>query len=86
MLLGGEVLFETAWVEFPPNVPVTVALKYGHSKTVSSQYGERFMLSLADGRVMFLAPEVGGKVEALGINVRENFAITRRWTSHKSPP
>ena len=32
-------------VEFPPNVPVTVALKYGHAKTVSSQYGERFMFS-----------------------------------------
>ena len=66
-------------VEFPPNVPVTVALKYGHAKTVSSQYGERFMFSLADGRVMFLDPEVGGKIEALGINVRENFAITRKW-------
>ena len=65
-------------VEFPPNVPITVALKYGHAKTVSSQYGERFMFSLADGRVMFLAPEVGGKIEALGINVRENFTITRR--------
>ena len=48
-------------VGFPPNVPVTVALKYGHAKTVSSQYGERFMFSLADGRVMFLAPEVGNR-------------------------
>jgi hypothetical protein len=65
-------------VEFPPNVPVTVALKYGHAKTVSSQYGERFMFSLADGRVMFLAPEVGGKIEALGVNVRENFTIIRK--------
>jgi hypothetical protein len=37
------------------------------------------MFSLADGRVMFLDPEVGGRIEALGINVRENFAITRKW-------
>ena len=66
-------------VEFPLNAPVTVALKYGHAKTVSSQYGERFMFSLDDGRVMFLAPEVGAKIEALGINVRENFTITRKW-------
>jgi antitoxin component HigA of HigAB toxin-antitoxin module len=40
---------------------------------------KRFMFSLADGRVMFLAPDVGGKIEALGINVRENFTITRKW-------
>jgi hypothetical protein len=73
-------------VEFPPNVPVTVALKYGHAKTVSSQYGERFMFSLADGRVMFLAPEVGGKIEASGINVRENFTITRKWDQQKDDP
>jgi hypothetical protein len=73
-------------VEFPPNVPVTVALKYGHAKTVSSQYGERFMFSLADGRVMFLSPEVGGKIEALGINVRENFTITRKWDEQNDSP
>jgi hypothetical protein len=36
-------------VDFPPNTPITVALKYGQSKTVSSQYGERIMYSLADG-------------------------------------
>jgi hypothetical protein len=73
-------------VEFPPNVPVTVALKYGHAKTVSSQYGERFMFSLADGRVMFLAPDVGGKIEALGVNVRENFTITKKWNEQPDSP
>ena len=71
-------------VEFPNNVPVTVALRYPHAKTVSSQHGERFMFSLSDGRVMFLDPEVGGKIEALGINVRENFSITRTWDEQKS--
>jgi hypothetical protein len=75
-----------AVVEFPPNVPVTVALKYGHAKTVSSQYGERFMFSLADGRVMFLAPDVGEKIEALGVNVRENFTITRKWDEQQGAP
>jgi hypothetical protein len=73
-------------VEFPPNVPVTVALKYGHAKTVSSQYGERFMFSLADGRVMFVAPDVGAKIEALGVNVRENFTITRKWDEEPGSP
>jgi hypothetical protein len=73
-------------VEFPANVPVTVALKYPQAKTVSSQYGERFMFSLADGRVMFLDPQVGGKIEALGVNVRENFTITRKWDEEKGAP
>jgi hypothetical protein len=41
------------------------------------------MFSLADGRVMFLSPEAGGKIEALGINVRENFTITRKWDEQK---
>ena len=71
-------------VEFPNNVPVTVALRYPHAKTVSSQHGDRFMFSLSDGRVMFLDPEVGGKIEALGVNVRENFTITRKWDEQKS--
>ncbi len=73
-------------VEFPPNVPVTVALKYGQPRTVSSQWGERFMFTLADGRVMFLDPEVGAQIEALGVNVGENFTITRKWDERKSGP
>jgi hypothetical protein len=35
---------------------------------------------------MFLAPEVGGKIEALGINVRENFTITRKWDEQQGSP
>jgi hypothetical protein len=64
-------------VEFPPNAPVTVALKYSQGRTISGQYGERVMFTLIDGRVMFLAPEVAGRIESLGINVRESFTITR---------
>ena len=73
-------------VEFPPNTAVTVALKYPQARTVSSQYGERFMFTLADGRVMFLDPEVGGKIESLGVNVRENFTITRKWDERERRP
>ena len=64
-------------VDFPPNVPVTVALKYGQGKTVSSQYGERMMYSLVDGRVMFLDLATASQIEQLAINVRESFTITR---------
>jgi hypothetical protein len=54
-----------------------VALKYSQGRTISGQYGERVMFTLTDGRVMFLAPEVAGRIETLGINVRESFTITR---------
>lgn len=50
-------------VEFPPNTPATVALKYGQGKIISGQYGERVMFTLTDGRIMFLAPEVAGQIE-----------------------
>jgi hypothetical protein len=73
-------------VDFPPNVPVTVALKYGQGKIVSSQYGERFMFSLVDGRVMFLDPEVAGQIASLGITVRESFSITKQSDGRKDPP
>jgi len=72
-------------VDFPANVPVTVALRYPHGKTIRNQYGERIMFSLVDGRVMFLDPEVGGQIEKLGINVRENFTVTRKSDGPNSP-
>jgi hypothetical protein len=64
-------------VDFPPHVPVSVALKYGQGKTVSSQYGERMMYSLVDGRVMFLDLATASQIEQLAINVRESFTVTR---------
>jgi hypothetical protein len=73
-------------VDFPPNAPVTVALKYCQGKTISGQFGERVMFTLTDGRVMFLDPEVAGRIESLGINVRESFAITRCFTGQKGAP
>ena len=65
-------------VEFPPNVPQTVALKYGQGKLIAGQYGERMMFTLVDERIMFVSPEVAGQIAELGINVRENFTITKR--------
>ena len=73
-------------VDFPANTLVTVALKYGQGRMVSSQFGERIMFSLVDGRVMFLDPKVGGQIESLGINVRENFHITKKWDGQKDSP
>jgi hypothetical protein len=73
-------------VDFPPNAPVTVALMYPQGKIVSGQYGERVMFTLTDGRVMFLDPEVAGRIESLGINVRESFTIARCSPAQKGDP
>jgi hypothetical protein len=73
-------------VEFPHNIAVTVALKYGQGKTVAGQYGERFMFSLADGRVMFLDPSVAGQIAQLGINIGENFTITKQSDGRRDSP
>ena len=73
-------------VDFPANVPVTVALKYAQGKTISTQYGERMMFSLVDGRVMFLDLEVASQIVALGINVHEPFTITRKWDGKAGSP
>ena len=73
-------------LDFPANTPVTVALKYAQGKSVSTQYGQRVMFSLADGRIMFLDPKVGRQIASLGIRVGENFNITKRWNGEKDSP
>jgi hypothetical protein len=73
-------------VEFAPNVPVTVALKYNQGRRCNSQYGERMMYSTTDGRVMFLDIETAAQVEALGINVGESFSVTRKWNEATDSP
>jgi hypothetical protein len=64
-------------VEFVPNVPVTLALKYNQGKLIAGQYGERMMFTTTDDRIMFLHPATAGQIEAAGINVRESFTITK---------
>jgi hypothetical protein len=65
-------------VQFAPNVPVEVALKFAlPGKIISTQNGERVLYTLADGRVMFLDLCVAKKVEDLGVNVRQKFFVCR---------
>lgn len=73
-------------VEFPPNLPVTVALAYSEPRTVSGQFGERFMFSLSDGRVMFCDPPLAARIAELGINVRESIVITKQTSGKKDAP
>ncbi len=73
-------------VEFPPNVPVTLALAYSEPRKVSGQRGERFMYSTVDNRALFCDPPVAAQIAQLGINVRESFTITRHSSGKKGTP
>jgi hypothetical protein len=50
---------------------------------ISGQSGERAMFSTANNRVLFLDPAIAGKITELGINVREEFSITRKSTGKR---
>jgi hypothetical protein len=70
-------------VNFPLDTPVTLALAYPEPKLTSTAHGERFMYSTTDNRVMFLDPDVASKISQAGINVREDFTLTRHHVDGK---
>lgn len=70
-------------VDFEPNVPVQVAIKYSEPKIVSGRWGDRCMYSLVDGRVMFVEKDVAASINMMDISVRELFWICKRWNGDK---
>ena len=70
-------------VQFQPNVPVQVALKYPVGKIVSGNFGEQIYYTTADNRAMYLDLGVGQKVNELGARPGEPILITKRWSGKK---
>lgn len=68
-------------VQFVPNVPQQIALKYLDGRPVKS--GFRVMFWLMDGRVMFVSPELGKKIEGLGLKPGESFHIVKHWNGQR---
>ena len=73
-------------VGFPANTPVTLSLAYSEGKVVAGHFGERIMYTTTDKRRFFVDPPVAAQLTELGINVRENFTITRRPAGRKGAP
>lgn len=73
-------------VEFEPNKPVEVALKFAQGKTVQARTGPRVMFSLVDGRVMFLDPEPAAKIAALGARAGEKIVVCLEWSGKRGDP
>jgi hypothetical protein len=67
----------TQIVHFDMNVPIEVALKYPDGKAIEGRYGSRVMYTLADDRVMYVAPIVASRISQLGIEAGELFQICK---------
>jgi hypothetical protein len=63
--------------KFPPNVPMQIALVYGHGKTIDKGFGRRVMFTLVGGAVMFLGVTVADTIERLGVRARQPFFLCR---------
>jgi hypothetical protein len=69
----------TEILHFEMNVPVEVALKYaGPGKPIEGRYGNRVMYTLADNRVMYVAPIVASRISDLGIQPGEVFHVCKQ--------
>ena len=73
-------------VDFPANLPVTLSLAYPEGRVVAGHFGERVMYTTTDKRRFFVDPPVAAQITELGINVRENFTITRKPAGRKGAP
>lgn len=71
-------------VEFPPNTPVTLAVKYATPKIGMRPGGDDYaMFTTTDNRVMFLDCEDAQKIADLGIRPGQPFQMMLRWSGKK---
>jgi hypothetical protein len=69
----------TEILRFEMNVPAEVALKdAGPGKPIEGRYGNRVMYTLADGRVMYVAPIVASRISDLAIQPGELFHVCKQ--------
>ena len=69
----------TQILRFEMNVPAEVALKdAGPGKPIEGRYGNRVMYTLADDRVMYVAPTVASRISDLEIQPGELFHICKK--------
>jgi hypothetical protein len=71
-------------VQFQPNTPECVRLKYPVGKIVSGVYGEQIYYTLADGRAMYLDLHVGQKVNELAARPGDPIMIMKKWSGKKT--
>ena len=65
----------TQIVEFPPNIPQELRLKFADGKPITTKRGPRVLFTLTDDRVMFVDPPVADKIQALKLAPGEKFRM-----------
>lgn len=73
-------------IEFAPNIPITVSIRYNLPKTVSGMSGERAMYSTPENKVFFLPLDVAGQISELGIQPNQPFTICKRSSGKHGAP
>jgi hypothetical protein len=74
-------------VQFTPNQPVTLALKYATPKIGMRPGGEDYaMFTTVDGRVLFCDVEVAHQITDLGVKPGEPFSMRLEWTGRRGVP
>jgi len=68
---------EAEYVNFQSGVPERVALAYADGRLTEGMYGPRVMYTLADGRKMFLDPDVAAKINLMEIQPRQDFWVCK---------
>src|SRR5260370_38322578 len=69
----------TQILRFEMSVPAEVTLKYaGPGKPIEGRYGNRVMYTLADDRVMYVAPIVASRISDLGLQPGEVFHVCKQ--------
>ena len=68
--------FQSNILEFKPNIPQLVSLRYADGRPCKTTSGtQRMMYSLLDGQTMFVPAYVGGKIKEAGIRSGQQFSI-----------
>jgi hypothetical protein len=65
-------------IAFQTNIPVEVQLAYADGKKVTGQYGDSFMYTLRDDRVMFVPSFVRERIQELQPQAGQWFSICKR--------
>jgi hypothetical protein len=74
-------------VQFTPNQPVTLALKYATPKIGLRPGGDDYaMFTTVDDRVLFCDVEVARQITDLGVKPGEPFSMRLEWTGRRGDP
>lgn len=71
-------------VEFQPNVPEALILRFDEGKLITNNFGESYMYSLDDDRVAFVPPVVEAQRKDLGIGKGEPFEVLKKVAGKKT--